>query len=486
MDVLKRLKEIGIALSKEKDIMRLFDMIVESAMEFTKSDGGTLYIVSEDKKSLEFAIVRNKTLGIRTNGIISLTPWESVPLLNEDGSPNYSNVSSYCALTGKTVSIDDVYDTKIFNFEKTKDFDLKANYRSKSMLVVPMKNHEAEIIGVLQLINAKDEITGKVIPFSQEDEELIECLASQAAIALTNRMLINDLEELFQSFIRAITSAIDEKSPYTRGHAERVTQIAVMLAQKINETNLGPFANTYLTDDEIEEIKIAAILHDVGKVSIPEHILDKATKLHSLLDRIELIRLRYEILKREYAFFPEKREELKSEMELLERINLGLEPVTESTVEKLEKIGERTWQSDRGEEPFLKEEELQSLCVKRGTLTEKEKKIVNSHAEITYKILSNLRFPKKLKNVPFIASSHHEKLNGKGYPRGIDAKSLPLQSRIISIADIFEALTAKDRPYRASNTRSEALIIMEKMAKDGEIDKDLFELFVSSGIPELF
>jgi len=486
INMLKRLTQIGIALSKEKNINRLFEMILEFAMDFTQADGGTLYVISEDRKTLNFVVAKNKTLAANSKLRDLSTHWNPIPLMNDDGSPNLSNVSSYCAIKGEVINIPDVYESEEFNFQGPREFDLRTGYRSKSMLVVPMKNHEDEIIGVLQLINAKDNSTGQIISFSSFSQEMAECLASQAAIALTNRMLIMELDNLFESSIRVIASAIDEKSPYTSGHSRRVADLAVEMAKRINETKNGPFANLFFNEEELKEIALAALLHDLGKISIPEHIMDKRKKLESVLDRIELIKMRYEILKRERATSKDVKSdedsEIEKEIRFIEEVNSGNFPLSDEMLERLRRISKRTYRSDKGDMPLVTKEELKHLSVRAGTLTQEEKAIIESHAEITFKMLSQLPFPRKLRNVPFIAGSHHEKLNGKGYPRNLKAEDLPLQSRILSIADIFEALTAKDRPYKKAKTLSQAIRILKEMAEKGEVDRDLVDLLVESGI----
>ncbi len=481
MNVIKRLTEIGIALSREKDIGRIFEMIVEFAMEFTSAQGGTLYVVSEDRKTLNFTVVRNRVLGISQGGITSNVDWKPIPIFKEDGSPNMANVCSYCAITGRVLNIPDVYETTDFNFEGTKAFDAMTGYRSKSMLVVPMKNHEEEIIGVLQLINSEDLSEGRILPFSPSSQEMAECLASQAAIVLTNKILIDDLERLFRSSISVIAQAIDEKSPYTSGHSKRVTALALEIAKRITESKTGPFADIYFSENEMKEIQIASFLHDLGKITVPEHIMDKSTKLQSVFDRIELIRMRYELLKREIGAIEEKMEE---EMKLIEMANSGTYFLTDEILERLKEISERKVKTKDGFIPLITEDELKHLSVRRGTLTEEERAIIESHAETTLRMLSQLPFPRKLKNVPLIAGCHHEKLDGTGYPRKLKGDDLPLKARILILADIFEALTARDRPYKKAKTLSEALAIMEDMARKGEIDKDLFDFFVKSGIPK--
>lgn len=482
MGPLKRLTEIGIALSKEKNVSKLFEMIVDFGMEFTNSDGGTLYIVSEDGRYLKFTIVKNRSLSVDVKDDSSLNEWPPVPMYLEDGTPNLSNVCSFCALRAETVNIEDVYETTIFNFQGTKIFDARKNYRSKSMLVVPMKNHEDEVIGVLQLINAMDE-SQNVIPFSKESEQMAECLASQAAVALTNRILINELERLFESAIQVIAKAIDEKSPYTADHSRRVAEISLFIAERINQAKDGPFGNIKFSEDDLRALKIAAFLHDVGKIKVPEHIMDKATKLQGVMDRIELIKLRYKLW-RCLQNLQTQDEKLDEELDFLESVNRGSKPLTEEDLERLNSIAQRVIRLGSEEMYLITKDELKNLCVRAGTLTDEERAVIQSHAESTLRMLSQLPFPKKLRGVPIFASSHHEKLDGKGYPRGLSAADLPIQARILAIADVFEALTARDRPYKKANTLSQALSIMKGMVERGELDRDLFELFVESGIPK--
>lgn len=493
---IRRLTQIGIALSAEKNLDRLLEMIVDEARNFTNSNGGTLYITSDDNSELTFAIVQNKSLNIRMGGTGSKITWAPVKLKNKDGSPNYHHVSAYAALSGKIVNIPDVYDAAGFNFEGTRRFDAETGYRSRSMLVVPMRNHENDIIGVLQLLDARDAKTGQVITYSKKNEQLTESLASQAAVALSNNRLIHDLENLLDSFIRTIAAAIDEKSPYTGGHVRRVAEITMALAAKINESSKGPFADMCLTGDQLNELRIAAWLHDVGKVTTPEYVIDKSTKLQTIFDRIELIAARFEIVKRELEIEALKNDgapkrksgmrelfrEIDDELKFLHAANSGLEFMTDDTIEKVKNIASRTWRINGKPQQILKPDEVDSLTVRKGTLTDEERNIVNNHAVVTYRMLSQLPFPKKLKHVAGYASAHHEKLDGSGYPLGLIGDQISLQSRMIALADVFEALTAKDRPYKKGHTLSEALKIMEFMIKDGHLDADLFDLFMKEKI----
>jgi HD-GYP domain-containing protein (c-di-GMP phosphodiesterase class II) len=499
-DHIKRLTEIGVALSAEKNINHLMEMILSEARAFTNADGGTLYIMSDDDTELLFTIIQNDSINVQMGGTKGRITWSCVKMKNDDGSPNHSNVSSHAVITGRAVNIDDVYAAKGFNFSGTKKFDRENGYRSKSMMVVPMRNHENEIIGVLQLINALDPKTGEVISFSRQSEAMTLSLASQAAVALTNNQLIHDLESLLESFIKAIASAIDEKSPYTGGHIRRVAKLTMAIAHKINEVKSGHFADTRFSVDELKELRMAAWLHDIGKITTPEQVIDKAKKLETVCDRINEIIARIEIIKKDYLITAKAavktraqtkanvkniQKEIKSldeDRQFLEKINTGLDYMDNKDIAKIKKIATRKWNLNGRLKPLLTKDEIYNLSVPFGTLNEKEKRIVTNHAAVTKKILSQLPFPKKMRRIAQYASAHHEKLDGSGYPTGLKGDNIPLQSRIIAVADIFEAITAKDRPYKKGKSAAEALKIMKDMVRDNHIDANVFELFVKEKI----
>jgi len=503
LDQIKRLTQIGTALSAEKSLDHLLEMIVDHARKFTNADAGTLYIMSDDETELNFAIVQNDLLKVRMGGTGGEISWPPIPLKNADDSPNYANVSAYAAISGETVNIPDVYDAKGFNFEGTKKFDKGTGYRSKSMMVVPLRNHENDIIGVLQLLNAQDPSTGDVIIFSQECQEMTLSLASQAAVALSNNRLIHDLQNLLESFIKTIATAIDEKSPYTGGHVRRVAELTMTIAQKVNHANEGPFASIKLSDDQLQELRLAAWLHDVGKITTPEHVVDKARKLETVHDRINEIRARFELLKKEYRLEMQKNtsnqdnsgvktseelaeiiKQLDEEYKFLAELNNGSEFTRDEMIARINEIAKRTWLVDGQTMPLLSADEITNLSIRRGTLNDEERNIINNHALVTHKMLSQLPFPKKLRHIAEYAAAHHEKIDGTGYPMGLKGDQISLQSRIIAIADIFEALTAKDRPYKVGKTMAEALKIMEFMVKDNHIDAELYALFIKEKIYE--
>lgn len=505
---IRRLTDIGLALSAEKNINKLLEMIVDEARDLSNADAGTLYILDKYEKHLRFEILQNDTLKTRLGG----TSGKAVTLPNValfiDGKPNFSNVSSYAALTGESINIPDVYEAEGFDFTGPRNYDKATGYRSKSMMVVPMKNHENEIIGVLQLLNAQAQETGEVIPFSFEHAGLIASLGSLAAVALTNTQLIQELNNLFYAFIKSIATAIDEKSPYTGGHINRVVNLTLMIAEKINDAGKGPFRNVSFDKDEIEELKMAAWMHDVGKITTPEYVVDKATKLQTIFDRIHLVetrgqliaqllendhlRRKVELMKEQNVSehrlaaldkaFEEKLSELSRDLSFIKKCNKPGEFMEERKKACIEAIAKKTYVIGGTEYPYLTSDEVHNLCVQKGSLTPEERQVVENHALMTMKILRQLPFPRKFAMVPEYAGSHHEKLDGSGYPRHLTGKDLPLQSRIMAVADIFDALTARDRPYKKAMKLSMVKKIMEYMKKDGHIDGEIYDLFVGSGL----
>jgi HD-GYP domain-containing protein (c-di-GMP phosphodiesterase class II) len=495
---LDQLNAIGASLSAERDINRLLEAILTAAKTITRADGGTLYRLTEEK-TLRFEIVRTSSLKYYLGGTTG-NPVPFYPIqLFKDGKPNQTMVAAHAALTGKTVNIADAYTAEGFDFTGTRAFDAKTGYRSKSFLTVPMRNHEGEAIGVLQLINALDPHTGEIVAFSASDQRLAESLASQAAVALTNRMLINQLETLFESFIGLINGAIDEKSPYTGGHCQRVPVLTMLLAEAVNDTREGPLADFHMTEKDRYELKIAGLLHDCGKVTTPVHVVDKATKLESIFDRVQLIDTRFEVLKRDEEIESLKRraamgrmEAAEEEAKLRERLrrldddrkflhacNVGSERMRDEDVEHVKRIAKYRWRDVSGHEAdFLTADEVKNLTIRAGTLTDEERKIINHHIVATIRMLESLPWPKHLTNVPEYAGGHHERMDGKGYPKGLTREQMSIQARCMGIADIFEALTAKDRPYKKGKTLSESLEILGRMKLNHHIDPDLFDIFV--------
>jgi len=497
---LYELVKIGLGLSSEKNIDRLLERIVREARHFTNADGGTLYIMEDGRQALDFAIVQNDSLGVCMGGSGEVISWPPVPLRQENKGENHRNVPAPCALTGEPVNISDVYDAEGYDFQGTRDFDASTGYRSRSMLVIPLRDHEDEVIGVLQLLNAKDRETGAVVPFPEHEVGMVMSLASQAAIALTKMRLVRGLENLLDAFVRTIGDAIDEKSPYTAGHVYRVANLTEEIALEVNRSTTGRFASVSFSADEMAEIRMAAWLHDVGKITTPEHLMDKATKLETIFDRIELIRHRVEISRLHDAFSrlenepcprreglavpvpPAKEKEWQEIINFLDMINLGGEGLPAESIEKVLRLAGITYAMNGIEFPLLAPDEVENLCVPKGTLTAAERKVMNYHVEMSIRMLEGLPFPKKLRNVPVYAGMHHEKLNGTGYPRGLGNGAIPLPARMLALADVLEALTAADRPYKPGKMLSEAMRILEGMVARADLDGELCDLVVESGL----
>ena len=509
---ISNMSAIGLALSKERDMDKLLEMILLEAKRISNADGGTLYMMTDDNR-LRFSIMITDSLDVHMGGTSGKDiPFYPIKLYKDDGNPNENMIAANAGINGKTINIPDAYKAKGFDFSGTKAFDEKTGYRSKSFLTVPLKNHEDEIIGVLQLLNAQDIKSKKVISFSQRVQESVEALSSQAAVAITNKNLIKDLEVLFESFIKLIASAIDAKSPYTGGHCSRVPEITMMLAESVNDVNEGPFAGIQFSDKEMYELKIAAWLHDCGKVATPEYVVDKSTKLETIYDRIHLVATRFEVIKRDEEIkflkkqlsiqknsslsdmdkkeaikkarilYLKKLKQLGEDKTFIEESNFGGEFMSQDRKDRVNKIASYRYKDNGSAKSFLSDNEVYNLCISRGTLTAEERKVINDHIVVTIDMLEQLPYPKHLRNVPEFAGGHHEKLDGTGYPKGLNHAEMSVQAKIMAIADIFEALTARDRPYKKGKTLSQAMRILGFMKNDAHIDAELFDVFVKEKI----
>lgn len=504
--MLGALLRVATALTAERDRDRLFELILLEAQVLCNADGGTLYLRSDDDQ-LRFVIMRTNSLGLTLGGTTGRSiDLPSIPLYDPfTGQPNRDNVASYAALLGSAVHVPDAYADSHFDFSGTRAFDLHNNYRSTSLFTVPMTSSEGRVIGVLQLLNAQDPDTGEIGPFSSESRAIVSALGALAGVALDNQNLVQSQRGLIESFIRMLASSIDAKSPYTGAHCERVPVLVEMLSREVCDTQDGPLASFELDAEGWYALKIAAWLHDCGKVTTPTHIMDKATKLEGIFDRIALVETRIEIIKRdvEIAWMrdlllrPEKTEEelaasndaiagvleeLDGEAAFLRRVNIGAESLREEDLQHIRQLGQRRYKLHGRWQPLLTTDEVHHLSISRGTLTAEERAIVNGHMVETIRMLNTLPLPRHLRNVPEYACGHHEKMDGTGYPRGTFAGDMSVPARIMAIADVFEALTAQDRPYKPGKTLSEAMAIMGIMKRENHLDPDLFDIFVRSGV----
>lgn len=501
VELAERLAQIGIALSLEKDSSKLLEMILLEAQYIAKADGGTLYFLNEDNM-LEYQIIRNDTLNIAYGGMgFERPPFPPMPLFTANGEPNYSKQVANAVLRKTTINIHDVSKTDAYDFVGTRNFDKKHNYRTKSVLTVPMLNHKHEAIGCLQLINAIDLDTQEVVHFSDEAAQIVQALASQAAVILDNKLLIEAQNNLLESFVRIIAKAIDAKSEHTGNHCSRVPVLTEMLANAATATKQGRFGNFSLNEEEMYELHIAAWLHDCGKIVTPPHIMDKGTKLETLHDRIHEVVARFEVLKRDakiryleavingegkqealHKIYLNEVQKLEEDVAFLRHINFGSEFMEDSKYDRLGQISEYEWELEGKRQPILNEDEVHNLCIRKGTINAEERKEMNDHMVHTVNMLESMPWPRHLRRVPEYACGHHEKMDGTGYPKGVLAGTMSIPARMMAVADVFEALTAGDRPYKPAKKLSEAMEIIAKFKKANHLDPDIVDLFVSSGV----
>ncbi|MBF0162761.1 MAG: GAF domain-containing protein [Magnetococcales bacterium] len=540
---LENLIQTGLDLGQESDRMMLLRKILFGARDLLHCDVGTLYLLTE-QKTLRFTL--------RTN--TEELPSFEIPLYDAHGVPVERFISTWCALHNTPVIIDDIYQESHFDVSGTKNFDARSGYRTVSMLTVPLAPREGKVIGVLQFLNALDPKSGQVTTFHPELVRFVTAMAAQAGVALDNHQLIEAQRELMEALIKLIAGAIDTKSPYTGGHCERVPELGILLAEEASRATEGELADFgFASEEEWREFRIGAWLHDCGKVTTPEYVVDKATKLETLYNRIHEIRTRFEVLLRDAmierleavaagveaaqaeARFARRKAQLVDDFAFIAQCNLGDSPMTPADRERLQRIAAETWQrhfddhigqshgelsrhgaesapvpvtehllADKPEHIIARTEqgvsdpkygfkikipehlynygEIYNLSIGRGTLTEEERYKINEHVIQTIIMLEQLPLPPNLRRVPEYAGSHHETLIGTGYPRKLGKEELSIPSRIMAIADIFEALTASDRPYKLPKKLSEAVKILYFFKKDGHIDPALFDLFLRSGV----
>jgi HD-GYP domain-containing protein (c-di-GMP phosphodiesterase class II) len=496
-EVVKQLADLTGALTSEKDHIKLLDRIILGCMFLTNADGGTLYTLNEENENeLMFTVLHNRSLGIHRK------PKDLPPVQIYNAQQQSSKlVVVQTFVQQETINIPDAYECKDYDFSGTRNFDKQLSYRSKSFLCVPLQDHEGEVIGVLQLINATNS-NGEVIPFPETQQNLVESLASLAAAVLTKRRLIDAQRQLFESFIKLIGRAIDHKSPVTGKHCEQVPEIAMLMADAINSATKGKFADTCFSENELYELRIASWLHDCGKITTPEYIIDKATKLHTMFDRIDLIESRFreyklhlelELLKKRddlsdkdflsaQTLLQQQLQQLDDDLAFIRKSNTGSEFMAPELKERVQEIATTNWLDSAGNQHhLLNKDEVDNLCISKGTLTDDERQVMRDHIKVSIDMLESLTYPKQLREVPEIACNHHEHMDGSGYPRGVTGDELSTRARIMCIADVFEALTSPDRPYKKGMLLSQAMNILGRMVEDHHLDAELFKLFVESG-----
>ncbi|MBF0626849.1 MAG: GAF domain-containing protein [Magnetococcales bacterium] len=554
---LEQLVQVGIGLSSERNEDHLLDRILTGAMEISGADWGMLY-ARTDNDQLVIKIIRVNSLKMFLGGQ-SGRPivFPALSMFLKEGQPNLDHIVTRVAHQRITINVTDVANETDPQFNTIRRFDKAVGYQSRTLLMVPLLPRGGEVVGVLQLMNARAPGSDDVVAFSKENQAFVEALSSQAAIALSNQQLISSQRKLMDAFVEVISVAVDAKSPYTGGHNQRVGELAMMLGEAVCAQQKGPFAEfSFANEEEWREFRFSALLHDCGKVTTPEAVVDKATKLETVYNRIHEVRTRFELLWRdaEIDYWQKRaegtipvatldqelaaaRQRLQDDFAFVAECNVGGEFMSQERVTRLKEIATRRWMrhfddwlgisqeeallrptqekpelpvaepllADRQEhvvprgnanpfgdnpmqfkipvpESLYNRGELYNLCISRGTLTAEDRFKISDHVIQTYQMLNRLPFPKGLKRVPEYAGSHHETLNGKGYPRQLTAEQISIPARILAVADVFEALTACDRPYKKAKTLSEAMKIMSFMVKDGHIDADLFELLKKSGV----
>jgi len=510
---LRELTNVGVALSTERDLLTLLEMILSQSRRITVSDAGSLYLIERGRNGASHGVLRFKLSQNHTLPTLALTEF-TVPI-------DDTSLAGYAAATGEPLVIADVYllpdDVP---YKQNRSFDEKFGYRTKSMLVIPLKTHRDETIGVLQLINRKRDaetrlsspeiVEREVLSFDQHALELVSALASQAAVAIENGRLYEDIERLFEGFVTAAVTAIESRDPTTSGHSFRVATLTVGLAEAVDRVGEGPYRDIRFTREQLRELRYAGLLHDFGKVGVREEVLTKAKKLYP--HDLELIRHRFAYMMQaadvgferaradvllaqgrdayetQLAELVQARQATHDELcRFLDAITKANEPtvLAEGSFDALREISRRTYVDFEGRErPLLCDDELQYLMIRRGSLDENERREIESHVTHTYRFLEQIPWTPELKGIPEIALGHHEKLNGRGYPRAVTADAIPVQTRMMTISDIFDALTAGDRPYKRAVPWQRALDILRMEATEGMLDRHLLNSFIDARIFE--
>lgn len=468
---LREIVRVGIMLTTEKDKNKLLSMILEKGMELTNCDAGTLYLLNNN--SLEFKIMKTLSKGISLGQKGEKINMPPVPLKDE-------NVCSYAAIHRELVNIADVYNSDRFDFAGPHRYDKINDYRTKSMIVVPMVDTDDVVIGVMQLINALD-ADNNIIPFSEDMEFVLRSLGSQAAVSVSNMLYMEEVKLQMHSFVDAFATAVDKRTPYNGSHTRKVTRYAVILANQVNKWNQEGRCEDYFDEKRLEQLELAASVHDIGKMIVPLGVMNKATRLDSHIDRLvdrykllysyyEIDYLKGKITKEEYDA---SKKELDDILELVKTVNnKGF--VDDDTINRIKKIGEKRYICESGEViDYLTEYETDCLTIKKGTLTDRERVEMENHVVMTRSILEKVHFNSHYDNVTRFASNHHEYLDGTGYPLGLSGDELELEARILTVVDIYDALTSSDRPYKKPIPSDKAFEILHSMAKEGKIEDRL-------------
>lgn len=470
----EKILEIGIQLTAEHDFDKLLSKIIDCAMELTHCDGGTLYLYEEEQ--LKFCIMNNQSMGINRDSK-SGEQFPPVPM-------NEKNVCAYAAIHRKLLNIQDAYDCKEFDFSGPREYDKITGYKTKSLLVFPLVNHEDNLIGVVQLINAMDE-QGKVISFDDECEKVVQSLGSQAAVAVSNMRFVQENEQLMLSITQVFTDAIDARIPYNYYHSRNVHLYVKMLVDYINRQHRQGKTPRSFSAIHRDELLMAALMHDIGKLVLPNEIIDKNARLGKMLplvkERFGHLTALFHIDYLEGRIDQNKWIEVKNilveganRVEELNRKNR----LTDEDIAYVQNLGANTYTNARGQMiPFLTLEEVECLTIPSGNLTRAEREVIRSHVDYTVRYLQKMNFDRRYPHIIQWAGAHHEFLDGSGYPKGLKGDEIPFEARILAVVDVFEALTSSDRPYKESMEQKKALAVLEEMTDEGKIDGEVLGLF---------
>lgn len=471
---LKKILNIGIKMSTDKNRDHLMASILESGMDITHCDASTLYIFEDNV--LKFKIMKTLSQNIsRGENGESIDDIPPVPLTE-------GNVCSYSAIHREIVNIPDVYDSTRFDFSGPKRYDALTGYHTQSLLVIPIENNEDELIGVLQLLNAQDE-KGNIIPFDEEYEIIIRSLGSQAAIEMANLKYVQDIKRQQRSFVEAMATAVDERTPYNGLHTRKVAKYAGIVADYINELHEEGKCDEYFSELRKDKLELASLLHDIGKMIVPLSVMNRATRLDSDIFTVET---RFKLIESYYTIdclkgkitqeeYEKKVEYLHESMDFIRKIDaLGF--LDDPSYERVQEIADQSYVDETGKElSYLTERERACLSIRRGTLTDNDRKQMENHVSMTEKILSKAWFGKNYADVPRWASSHHEMLDGSGYPKHLKADEIEIETRILTIVDVYDALTARDRPYKKPLSHEKAIDILRDMADKGKLERRLVD-----------